>query len=207
MEEAKSGSFVLPVLPYGEDALEPVISAKTISFHYGKHHRGYVDKLNALISGTEFTGLGLEEIIEKTAGKPEKAGIFNNAAQVWNHNFYWNSLSPKGGGKPSGEIGKKIEADFGSYENFVKQFSEAGTAQFGSGWVWLIEDAGTLKIIKTANAQNPISQKNRKAILVLDVWEHAYYLDYQNRRSDHLKEVIDKLLNWEFAEKNLNRNK
>ncbi len=205
MEEIKSGSFVLPALPYAEDALEPVISAKTLSFHYGKHHRGYVNKLNELVAGTEFMGLGLEEVIEKTAAQPGKAGIFNNAAQVWNHNFYWNSLSPKGGGKPAGEIGKKIETDFGSYENFVQQFSEAGTAQFGSGWVWLVKDGGTLKIVKTANAENPVSQKNGKAILVLDVWEHAYYLDYQNRRSDHLKAVIDKLINWEFAEKNLSR--
>jgi len=207
MGEFKADSFVLPALPYEEDALEPVVSARTLSFHYGKHHRGYVNKLNALVSGTEFMGLGLEEVIEKTAGKADKAGILNNAAQVWNHNFYWNSLSPEGGGKPTGKIGKKIEADFGSYENFVQQFSEAGLAQFGSGWVWLIDDAGTLRIIKTANAENPISQKNGKAILVLDVWEHAYYLDYQNRRSDHLKAVIDKLINWEFAERNLKRDK
>ncbi|MFA5157190.1 MAG: superoxide dismutase [Candidatus Omnitrophota bacterium] len=207
MEDVKSSLFVLPALPYEEDALQPVISAKTLSFHYGKHHRGYVNKLNELVSGTEFVGLALEEVIEKTADKADKTAIFNNAAQVWNHNFYWNSLSPKGGGKPTGKIGKKIEADFGSYENFVQQFSQAGIAQFGSGWVWLIEDAGTLRIIKTANAENPISQKNGKAILVLDVWEHAYYLDYQNLRSDHLKAVIDKLINWEFAERNLKRDK
>ncbi len=205
MEEAKTGIFILPALPYGESALEPVISAKTLGFHYGKHHRGYVNKLNELISGTKFAGLKLEEIIEQTAGKAENAGIFNNAAQVWNHTFYWNSLSPNGGGKPAGMIGKKIEADFGSYENFVQQFSEIGTAQFGSGWVWLVEDGGTLKIVKTANAENPISQKKGKPILVLDVWEHAYYLDYQNRRSDHLKTMIDKLINWEFVEKNLSR--
>lgn len=207
MVQAKSGSFVLPALPYAEDVLEPVISAKTLSFHYGKHHQAYLNKLNELVSGTEFTDLKLEDVIIKTAGQSDKAGIFNNAAQVWNHTFYWNSLSPKGGGKPSGQIGKKIDADFGSYENFVKQFSEAGVSQFGSGWVWLVEEAGVLKIIKTANAENPISQKKGKPILVIDLWEHAYYLDYQNRRVDYLKTVIDKLINWDFAEINLTQSK
>jgi superoxide dismutase, Fe-Mn family len=207
MEQTKTGSFVLPALPYEQNALEPVISAKTLSFHYGKHHQAYVNKLNELTAGTEFANLPLEDVITKTAGQADKAGIFNNAAQVWNHTFYWNSLSPKGGGRPSGEMGKKIDAAFGSYENFVKQLADAGTAQFGSGWVWLVEDAGALKILKTPNAENPISQKKGKAILVLDVWEHAYYLDYQNRRPDYLKTVIDKLLNWAFAEKNLTRGK
>ena len=207
MEQTKAGTFALPALPYAENALEPVISAKTISFHYGKHHQAYVNKLNELVAGTELAGLKLEDVIEKTAGKADKAGIFNNAAQVWNHTFYWNSLSPKGGGKPSGAIAKKIDADFGSYENFVKQFSDAGIAQFGSGWAWLVEDKGILKIVKTANAENPISQKSGKAILVLDVWEHAYYLDYQNRRADHLKAAIEKLINWEFAGKNLSSGK
>jgi len=203
MLQTKSIPFVLPELPYEQNALEPVISAKTLSFHYGKHHQAYVNKLNELVAGTEFAGLTLEDLIAKTAGQADKAGIFNNAAQVWNHTFYWNSLSPKGGGKPSGRIGKKIDADFGSYENFVKQFAEAGGAQFGSGWVWLVEDSGVLKILKTPNAENPMSLKKGKALLVLDVWEHAYYLDYQNRRNDYLKKVIDKLINWEFVEKNL----
>ena len=203
MVENKSGIFALPALPYEQNALEPGISAKTLSFHYGKHHQAYVNKLNELVAGTEFAGLLLEEVITRTAGLADKAGIFNNAAQAWNHTFYWSSLSPKGGGKPSGEIGKKIEDDFGAYENFAKQFSEAGLAQFGSGWVWLVEEAGLLKILKTSNAENPISQRKGKAILVLDVWEHAYYLDYQNRRTDYLKMAIDKLLNWEFAQKNL----
>ena len=203
MAQSKSESFTLPALPYEENALEPVISAKTLSFHYGKHHQAYVNKLNELTAGTEFAGMELEDVIAKTAGKADKAGIFNNAAQVWNHTFYWNSLSPKGGGKPTGKIGDKIEADFGSYENFVKQFAEAGVAQFGSGWVWLVEDGDVLKIIKTPNAENPMSQKKGKALLVIDVWEHGYYLDYQNRRGDYLKTVIDKLLNWEFAAENL----
>ncbi|MBU1869166.1 MAG: superoxide dismutase [Candidatus Omnitrophica bacterium] len=203
MGQNKSEAFALPELPYAENALEPAISAKTIGFHYGKHHRGYLNKLNELVYGTELAGITLEEVIEKTAGKAEKAAIFNNAAQVWNHTFYWNSLSPKGGGLPQGKIAQKIDAGFGSYDNFVKQFSDAGTAQFGSGWVWLIEDGGTLKILKTPNAENPLSQKKGKPILVLDVWEHAYYLDYQNRRSDHLKTLIEKFINWEFAEKNL----
>ena len=203
MAQTKSEFFTLPALPYEENALEPIISAKTLSFHYGKHHQAYVNKLNELVSGTEFADMKLEDVIVSTAGLADKAGIFNNAAQVWNHTFYWSSLSPKGGGRPTGKIGEKIEAGFGSYENFVKQFSEAGLAQFGSGWVWLIEDEGILKIIKTPNAENPISQKKGKALLVIDVWEHGYYLDYQNRRNDYLKTVIDKLLNWDFAEKNL----
>lgn len=207
MEQKKSGVFTLPSLPYDQNALEPVISAKTLSFHYGKHHQGYLNKLNELIAGTEFENLTLEEIILKTAGQPDKTAVFNNAAQVWNHTFYWNCLSPKGGGIPSGEIGKKIEADFGSYDNFVKQFVDAGMAQFGSGWAWLVEDEGVLKIVKTPNGENPMSQKKGKAILVLDVWEHAYYLDYQNRRNDHLKTVVEKLINWDFAQKNLTSGK
>lgn len=203
MAQTKPGPFVLPGLPYAENALEPVISARTLGFHYGKHHQGYVNKLNELVSGTDLADAKLEEVVARTAGQAEKQGIFNNAAQAWNHAFYWKSLSPKGGGRPSGRIGGKIEADFGSYEDFVKQFIDAGLAQFGSGWVWLVEENGALKILKTPNAQNPMSQKKGRALLVLDVWEHAYYLDYQNRRNDHLKTVVDKLINWEFAEKNL----
>jgi len=203
MAQTKSESFTLPALPYEANALEPVISAKTLDFHYGKHHQAYVNKLNELTADTAFASMKLEDVIVKTAGLADKAGIFNNAAQVWNHTFYWNSLSPKGGGRPTGKIGDKINADFGSYENFVKQFAEAGLAQFGSGWVWLVEDGGVLKIVKTPNAENPMSQKKGKALLVIDVWEHGYYLDYQNRRGDYLKTVIDKLLNWDFAAENL----
>lgn len=199
----QSGSFVLPALPYELTALEPVISANTLSYHYGKHHAAYVNKLNELVVGTEYAGLTLEEVIVRSAGRSDQAGIFNNAAQAWNHDFFWKSLSPQGGGRPSGEIGRKIDADFGSYENFVTQFAEAGMTQFGSGWAWLVEDAGVLKIIKTPNAENPLSQGKGRAILALDVWEHSYYLDYQNRRGDYLKTVIERLINWEFAENNL----
>ncbi len=204
MIQTKAKSFVLANLPYEQNALAPFVSAETINYHYNKHHRTYVDKLNELVSGTEFEELELEELIVKTAGHADKAGIFNNAAQVWNHNFYWNSLSPKGGGKPTGELGRKIEADFGSYKNFLKQFVEAGMTDFGSGWAWLVEDQGVLKITKTSNAENPLSQGQGKALLTLDVWEHAYYLDYQNRRGDYLKTILDKLVNWNFAEMNMN---
>ncbi len=199
----QSKPFVLLELPYEQNALAPTISAETLSYHYNKHHRAYLDKLNELVSGTEYEELELEEVIVKTAGKADKAGIFNNAAQVWNHDFYWNSLSPKGGGEPTGELGRKIETSFGSCENFLKQFVEAGMTDFGSGWAWLVEDKDILKITKTSNAENPLSQGQGKALLALDVWEHAYYLDYQNRRNDYLKAVLDKLINWHFAEMNL----
>ncbi len=200
MTPAKAKPFVLSALPYEQNALAPYISAETLKFHYHKHHRAYLDKLNELVSGTEFEALELEQVIAKTAGHADKAGIFNNAAQVWNHDFYWNSLSPKGGGKPTGELGRKIEADFGGYEKFLKEFAEAGMTDFGSGWAWLVEDHGTLKITKTSNAENPLSQGQGKALLALDVWEHAYYLDYQNRRNDYLKTILDKLIHWHFAQ-------
>ena len=187
-----------PALPYAENALEPVISAKTISFHYGKHHKTYVDKLNKLISETEFEGLPLEEIIRKTANKPEHTGIFNNAAQVWNHNFFWNSLTPNGGGKPSEDLMKKIEESFGSFDDFLKEFTEAAKTQFGSGWAWLVLDGKKLKVIKTANAETPLTM-DVKPLLTIDVWEHAYYLDYQNKRPDYVADLLDKLINWEFA--------
>lgn len=205
MAQSGKESVTLPALPYKEDALDPFISVRAVSFHYDKHHKGYMNKLRELVEGTDLAGLSLEDVIDKTAGHPDKAAIFNNAAQVWNHTFYWNSISPTGGGRPSGVTGKRIEADFGSYENFAKQFADAGLAQFGSGWVWLVDDGGRLKILKTSNAENPMSQKKGRALLVIDVWEHAYYLDYQNRRSDYLKTVIEKLINWEFAEKNLSQ--
>jgi Fe-Mn family superoxide dismutase len=191
-----------PALPYAENALEPVISAKTISFHYGKHHKAYVDNLNKLIEGTEFEGLPLEEITQKTAGKQEHTAIFNNAAQVWNHTFLWNSLSPKGGGKPSEVLMKKIQESFGSFDDFVKYFTEAAKTQFGSGWAWLVLDGTKLKIMKTANAETPLTM-GEKPLLTIDVWEHAYYLDYQNKRPEYIVAVLDKLINWEFAVLNL----
>ena len=203
MIRKKSKPFILSELPYNQDALAPTISAKTLKLHYNKHHQAYLDKLNELVLGTKFEGLELEEVIVKTAGHADQAGIFNNAAQVWNHDFYWNSLSPKGGGKPTGKLGQKIKADFISYKNFLKQFMEAGTTHFGSGWVWLVENHGVLKIIKTSNAENPLSRGEGKALLVLDLWEHAYYLDYKNQRNDYLKKILDKLINWHFAGMNL----
>jgi Fe-Mn family superoxide dismutase len=188
----------LPDLPYAKDALAPVISANTIEFHYGKHHRTYVDNLNKLIAGTPFEKESLEAIIKKTAGDAAKVGIFNNAAQIWNHSFYWQCLKPGGGGAPKGAIAAKINAAWGSYDKYVEELKTAGTTQFGSGWAWLVLDNGQLKIVKTANADTPIAH-GLKPLLTLDVWEHAYYLDYQNRRPDYLAAVIDKLINWDFV--------
>ncbi len=187
--------FELMMLPYGMDALEPYISTTTMEYHYGKHHRTYVDNLNKLIKGTEFENMSLEKIILATAGKPEYAAIFNNAAQVWNHNFFWNSMSPNGGGKPKGELLKKIERDFGSYEKFREEFKNAAVSQFGSGWAWLVEDGDKLKIVKTSNAMTPIVDK-QKPIITIDVWEHAYYLDYQNRRPEFADAFLDHLVKW-----------
>ena len=199
---SKQNQIMQPALPYAENALEPVISAKTIGFHYGKHHKAYVDNLNKLIAGTEFEGLPLEDIIKKTAGKPEHTGIFNNAAQVWNHTFFWNSLSPKGGGKPSEVLMKKIEESFGSFDELLKELTEAAKTQFGSGWAWLVLNGNKLKVMKTPNAETPLTM-GVTPLLTIDVWEHAYYLDYQNKRPDYVTTVLDKLINWEFAAKNL----
>jgi superoxide dismutase, Fe-Mn family len=192
---------ILLPLPYAENALEPIITAKTLSFHYGKHHKGYVDNLNKLIAGTEYAVLNLEKIITSTAGKPEKTAIFNNAAQTWNHTFYWNSMKPNGGGEPPAALKKKIEAAFGSVEACKKEFASAAVSQFGSGWAWLVLDGGVLKVVKTANAEIPMTM-GFTPLLTIDVWEHAYYLDYQNRRVDYANAVLDKLINWEFALQN-----
>jgi Fe-Mn family superoxide dismutase len=194
-------SIVLPPLPYTENALEPVITAKTLSFHYGKHHKGYVDNLNKLIAGTEYAVLTLEKIITSTAGKPEKTAIFNNAAQTWNHTFYWNSMKPNGGGEPPAALKQKIEASFGSVDACKKELASAAVSQFGSGWAWLVLDGGVLKVVKTANAGIPMTM-GFTPLLTIDVWEHAYYLDYQNRRVDYANAVLDKLINWEFALQN-----
>ncbi len=193
---------VLPPLPYAENALDPVISANTIGFHYGKHHKGYVDTLNKLIAGTELATLSLEKIIAETAGKPDKAAIFNNASQAWNHSFYWRSMRPRGGGEPPAELKQKIEASFGTVAACKKELATAATARFGSGWAWLVRDAGKLKVITTGNAESPRT-KGMTPLLTIDVWEHAYYLDYQNRRPDHVKAVLDKLIHWGFAADNL----
>jgi Fe-Mn family superoxide dismutase len=192
---------VLPPLPYAENALEPVVTAKTMSFHYGKHHKGYLDNLNKLIAGTEYANLSLEKIITSTKGQPEKTAIFNNAAQIWNHTFYWKSLTPKGGGEPPAALKQRIEASFGSVDACKKELAGAAVSQFGSGWAWLVLEGGTLKVVKTANADDPLTT-GLKPLLTLDVWEHAYYLDYQNRRADYVNAVLDKLINWEFALQN-----
>ena len=188
----------LPDLPYAKDALAPVISANTLDFHYGKHHKAYVDNANKLIAGTEFENMGLEDIIKKTAGDAAKVGIFNNTAQIWNHSFYWKCLKPGGGGPPTGAVAAKINAAWGGYDKFTEELKTAGTTQFGSGWAWLVLDNGQIKITKTANADTPIAH-GLKPLLTLDVWEHAYYLDYQNRRPDYLAALIDKLVNWDFV--------
>ncbi|HRE14249.1 MAG TPA: superoxide dismutase [Usitatibacteraceae bacterium] len=195
--------FTLMALPYAADALAPIVSAHTISFHHGKHHKTYVDNLNNLVKGTEFEGQSLEAIVTATAGKADKAPLFNNAAQIWNHDFYWNSLKPNGGGLPTGKVADGINASFGSFDEFKKQMSATTVGQFGSGWGWLVADAaGKLKVVKTGNAEVPMTQ-GLKPLLTIDVWEHAYYLDHQNRRADYVAAVIDKLLNWDFAAKNL----
>jgi tyrosyl-tRNA synthetase len=196
-----SSPHVLPPLPYPDNALDPVISAHTLSFHYGKHHKTYVDNLNKLVTGTDLADLSLEDVITSVAGKADKVGIFNNAAQVWNHNFYWSSLSPNGGGEPPSELKQKIEASFGSVEACKKELANAATTQFGSGWAWLVKDGDKLQVIKTGNADLPLT-RGLKPLLTIDVWEHAYYLDYQNRRADHVNAVLDKLINWGFAANN-----
>lgn len=198
---AAAAPHVLPPLPYAENALEPVISARTIGFHYGKHHKGYVDKLNELVVGTEYADLPLEQIVAGSAGKPENAAIFNNAAQIWNHTFYWKSMKPNGGGAPPAALKQKMEASFGSVEACKKELAAAAVSQFGSGWAWLVLDGDTLKVVKTGNAEVPLT-KGMKPLLTIDVWEHAYYLDYQNRRADYVNTVLEKLVNWEFALQN-----
>ena len=194
--------ITLPELPYAKGALAPVISANTLEFHHGKHHRAYVDNLGKLIAGTDLADADLETIIRKVAGDPARAGIFNNAAQVWNHSFYWKCLKAGGGGTPTGAVAAKINAAWGSYEKFAEELKNAGVTQFGSGWAWLVLEGGQLKITKTANADTPIA-RGAKPLLTLDVWEHAYYLDYQNRRPDYLAAVIGRLINWDFVNANL----
>jgi Fe-Mn family superoxide dismutase len=197
--------YVLAFLPYAQNALEPVISANTISFHYGKHHQGYVDNLNKLIAGTELAGLPLEKIINETAGKADKVAIFNNASQAWNHTFYWNSLTPNGGGEVPAALKTKIEDSFGTVDACKKELAAAATTQFGSGWAWLVLDGDKLKVVKTSNADSPLT-RGMKPLLTIDVWEHAYYLDYQNRRVDYINALLDKLINWNFAADNLKSN-
>jgi superoxide dismutase, Fe-Mn family len=200
---AAAGSpHVLPSLPYPEDALEPVISATTLAVHHGKHHKTYVDTLNELVAGTQFADLTLEALILQTAGRPEHVKIFNNAAQAWNHSFYWHCLAPDGGGRVPATLSDKIKQAFGSITRLKEEFAQAAIEQFGSGWAWLVLDDNRLKVVKTGNSDDPLP-KHQRPLLTLDVWEHAYYLDYQNRRADHVHAVLDKIMNWEFAASNL----
>ncbi|HTF88401.1 MAG TPA: superoxide dismutase [Planctomycetota bacterium] len=193
----------LPPLPYSNDALAPHISANTLSFHYGKHHKAYVDNLNGLLKDMpDLAALSLEELIKKTAGDAAKSGVFNNAAQVWNHTFYWSSMAPKGGGQPKGKLLDLIGTSFGGYDKFKDAFSTAGKTQFGSGWAWLVLDGGKLTVEKTSNADTPMA-RGKKCLLTMDVWEHAYYLDYQNKRPDYISVFLDKLVNWDFAAANM----
>jgi len=200
-----AGPFTLAPLPWAEDALARTISAKTIGFHYHKHHKAYVDKLNKLVEGTRYANMPLEQIVRATAnGKDAKEQqIFNNAGQVWNHDFFWRSLTPKMG-QPSGKLKERIERDFGGVAKLTEQLAEAGKTQFGSGWAWLCSSNGKLSVEKTPNAVNPMS-KGTNCLLTVDVWEHAYYLDYQNDRPKYLQEILSKLLNWQFAAENLDR--
>lgn len=196
-------AITLPALPYANDALAPHITPETIEFHHGKHHNAYVVNLNNLIKDTDLADKDLEAIIHAVAGDASKAGVFNNAAQVWNHTFYWNSMKPNGGGKPTGAIAAKIDADFGSYEKFVELFTAAATTQFGSGWAWLVVGAdGKLAITKTGNADTPIVH-GQKPLLTIDVWEHAYYIDFRNSRPNYIATFLEKLVNWDFANANL----
>lgn len=194
--------FALPDLPYAQDSLEPHVSANTLSFHHGKHHLTYVTNLNNLVKDTDLAGKSLEDIILASKGDASKAGLFNNAAQVWNHSFFWHCMTPNGGGTPAGKLLEKINADFGSFDKFKEEFKNAGLTQFGSGWAWLVLENGKLKVTKTPNADLPLAH-GQKALLTCDVWEHAYYLDYQNRRADFLTVFLEKLVDWSFVAANL----
>ncbi|WP_434422674.1 superoxide dismutase [Nannocystis pusilla] len=189
--------FTLPELPYAKDALAPHISAETLEYHHGKHHAAYVNNLNKLLEGKPEASLSLEEIIQRSDG-----GVFNNAAQVWNHTFYWHSMRPNGGGRPTGELAAAIDRDFGSYDKFREQFANAATTQFGSGWAWLVVDNGKLAVTKTGNADLPLKH-GQKALLTIDVWEHAYYIDFRNARPKYIDTFLDHLVNWDFVAGNL----
>ncbi|HEU4577384.1 MAG TPA: superoxide dismutase [Polyangiaceae bacterium] len=195
-------AYELPPLPYEYTALEPHISKRTLEFHHDKHHAAYVNNFNAAAKGTDLDKMSIEAVIKATANDASKAGIFNNAAQAWNHTFYWNSMKPKGGGTPTGELAKKIDSDLGGFAKFVEAFKNAGATQFGSGWAWLVLDAGKLAVTKTPNAETPLA-KGQVPLITMDVWEHAYYLDFQNRRPDYITTFLEHLVNWDFAAKNL----
>jgi Fe-Mn family superoxide dismutase len=195
-------AFTQAPLPFDSKALEPFgMSAETFEYHYGKHHAAYINKLNELVSGTDMANMPLEEVITASY-KDGKTAIFNNAAQAWNHTFFWNCLTANGGGAPSGDLAERINKDFGGYDKFAEEFKNAAVTQFGSGWAWLVSDNGTLKITKTPNAENPLVH-NQVPLLTLDVWEHAYYIDFKNRRPDFAQNFLDKLVNWDFVASNL----
>ncbi len=202
-QAAPARMIELPPLPWGESDLAPHISQETISFHYGKHHKAYVDNTNRMIAGTELSSASLEDIVKATGGKPDKKGLFNNSAQVWNHTFYWKSLSPKGGGQPTGKLLDAVKSDFGDFAKLREELAKAAVTQFGSGWAWLVLEGGKLKVEQTPNAETPLTNPAKKPLLTIDVWEHAYYVDYRNRRPDYVNVVLDKLINWEFAAANL----
>lgn len=197
-------AFTLPDLPYDMDALEPHISARTLDFHYGKHHQAYVTNLNKFVADTPLADKSLEEVIQASVGKGDMTAIFNNAAQVWNHTFYWNGMKANGGGEPSGKLKELLLSSFKDMATFEAEFKTAAVSQFGSGWAWLVYDNGTLKVTKTSNAETPLTT-SQKPLLTCDVWEHAYYLDYQNRRPDYVEKFFSHLINWGFVEENLER--
>jgi superoxide dismutase, Fe-Mn family len=196
--------LTLPYLPYDYSALAPYISEETLRLHHDKHHRAYVDNANNLLAGTPLEGRALEEIVATPFCEGQSRALFNNAAQAWNHEFYWSSMAPGGGGSPRGIIARQIDEDFGSYDAFCRQLTTAATGQFGSGWAWVVLDAGTLKVTKTANAETPIVGE-QVPILTIDVWEHAYYVDYRNRRADYVAGFLAHLVNWDFASRNLEK--
>ena len=198
-----TGPFTLPALPYADTDLAPTISQSTIGFHYGKHHQGYVNKLSELVAGKDWASKSLDDVVKGSYGT-ENTEIYNNSAQIWNHTFYWNSMKKAGGGAaPAGKLADAIKAAFGDHDGFKKEFTAAATGQFGSGWAWLVVKEGKLAVVKTANADNPIGTGAGTPLLVCDVWEHAYYLDYQNRRNEYVSAWLDKAVNWDFAAKNL----
>jgi len=195
-------AFELPPLPYPNDALEPYSSARTLEFHHGKHHQAYVTALNELVENTPMARQSLEEVIRSTAKDESKTAVFNNAAQVWNHTFFWNCMKPKGGGPPKGDIARALERDLGGFAKFEDAFKAAAVGQFGSGWAWLVADKGKLKVTHTPDGVNPLAL-GQVALLACDVWEHAYYLDYQHRRPDFVQAFLDHLVNWDFVARNL----
>jgi len=195
-------AYELPDLPYDYNALEPYMSARTLEFHHDKHHAKYVSTFNEMTKDTELEEKPIEDVIKIAFQDSSKSGIFNNGAQAWNHTFYWNCLTPNGGGTPSGDLAEKLNAAFGGFDKFKEEFKNAAATQFGSGWAWLVSDGGTLKVTKTSNAENPIAH-GQTPLLTLDVWEHAYYLDYQNKRPDFIQAFLDQMVNWDFVAKNL----